>query len=455
MPTLFVMRSRFQPFLKQHYAALASLVREHKAQFEGGEALILMGVIRDYETLLRLHRPDVHLKVDDIDFRHLPLLNPLTTAEIIRDVRDGIEESIQLEEEESRQFLGSILSKYILISPIYVKFRDLAQILRDPDAVPDGFVEMLGAVPKNVNQRQVLRVLNCTVLDTLDRNLAGTEWQLVWVLPVVDNEDFQDWRHISRLTKNDGKARAVEPVLFPSDTPALTVHSLGTVSLGLYGIFACHMLSLLRGERGDGALSENDEIVRIVDRLVPTAIRGRFAARASFWVRKIAEDLSLGRRRTEEPFYLNEKIFRRSCNDQMAALNADQADRIMDWCSTNGTSCVRIGQNLGLVEKLEGVIEKLREMNLIEIYRAWENLALTSPNPYRTISEKLKLVVSFLERLLRVNFRGVQLEAKQMNEILVMSEALTTANTTDAFQAIELDEVIVRKALELLSKAKR
>lgn len=343
----YILRSRFQPFTRYHYDAIVSLIRDNEKEFDSGEAAIVLAVVRDYETLYRLYAPEIELKIDHVDFRHLPLFNPLSFNDIVLDIIEGNREYLERETvKKEKEFLEKILHRQLVIVPLRVKFSDLVEILDKPDQIPSGFRKILPKTNKELDK--LFLILNHKVRDILSVAPDGTKPSRTWCIPIFDTEDCRDGKKARTIEASESGYISISF----SDIPSLKVSSLTVKALGVYGIFALCAIAEFEKESKDGRhldTKDIDAINNMINALALPSIVQRFKDRLAIRVKDLKED----KRKKEKDFYSDKDSIERNFDAHMiAATHSDCRDVGGKLIIVRGDSSIRAQDFMTSLRKL-------------------------------------------------------------------------------------------------------
>jgi hypothetical protein len=401
MHKLYIIRSRFQPFTRYHYDAISHLILQSRPDFEQG-AIVLLAVIRDYETLMRLNAPEAKFEIADDDFRHLPLFNPLNLTDIILDIKGGLREYLTLKKENS-DFLMKVMSEQLVIAPLYAKFSDLPDVLLHRHAFAPG---VKAAFPRAENmkkdtQRQFLLMTNHTVYDILGSPLPGEDSNRVWFLPLLDIEDCGDARNISKLTRDKVLLGVYD------EAPSFKISSLTMSSpLGVYGVFACYALAQLHQaveqtvkETGQSIIEDlpKEDLPKIESVLKEWVIDStleRYKTRLAERIRSIDQDFANKRRYYEKKLYLNAREIVKNCG-LMATASESHCNDVVNGLNRNGVGHIQIGEDANPKETARQLTELAKKKPM---YEAWTRLSDREHSEMHSLIQDIIGFISLFEK---------------------------------------------------------
>lgn len=226
--------------------------------------LLILAIIRDFETLLSFHHNLNYEPQDNYDFRHVCFFNPFTPTESIYFIQQGIQEFCcnekQFTDEEVRIF-QQFVNTNLLIVTLPLKFDEINLALtsnsmkknrhKAEDYIPKALSQISDKLDKlsskSISSEEIARiksVFNLFGYRTIERLAEGFENRNdpKWIIPLFDLEDIDDIQKAKGevITVFHGEllkySRGERSLVCYSSPNSYNPHG----SFGLYGIFIYH-----------------------------------------------------------------------------------------------------------------------------------------------------------------------------------------------------------------------
>lgn len=277
-----ILRSRFQPFTKYHLDAI-NWYFNNQAEFNFPEYLVLC-LVRDYDTLHQRLRLSPEVAADDL--RHVSMFNPLSSWDIRWILarcfpRDLMHRIIVIEVPlKFKELLRSIYNKGEIIVPSLKRY---FRFLREQEFLQrkkERCSKVKECKRLQINEERVGRWF---ALQAYDASPFPESEDVMWLFPVFDIEDFDDW---SSVVRQYGEERTIplpmmesyvyQPVTF-ADIP----------QLGAYGIFVYYNYLLFKNAKGNELNVIESGLPSLCDQLTSDF----YLTRAKEWKEKTSADI--------------------------------------------------------------------------------------------------------------------------------------------------------------------
>lgn len=459
MSSIYIMRARYQPFTRYHYEAMCKLILSRREDFEKGSVLVV-AVVRDYETIIRKVESQPQRVVEGFDFRHLPLFNPLSLFDICRDVTEGVwhfldptgdgrglgvenfgEDSVDEFNEADRALLRRVFSQHLMIWPLHFRFSELADILSGKAKNANKPCELLVplTVPGNKNSGYSCG-MHYSVIDALSWDESSGIQKRVWYFPMFDSEDHTDMYKTRTALRDEviGGKYKVAP------KRSIRIGDDVTPTLGLYGIFAAHAFLLLYGRRNpqladDARYKRQMKLLgEFIEKNVSPAGRVRYFKRLEKMVSQVDDRLREaqieGGATTEAGIYANPASFRALCGATAIVEDEDELNLAM----TIQIDCKTLEIHLPptVKKQLGGQLDK---------FEGWLERAKRGEKPYCINPELLSDLREICGMVKTLEFDSVPLTLSQVE---ILGKIAAAADVDD----VSSDELGVEKIRKVLSE---
>ena len=215
-PIAYILRSRFQPCLRAHYNAVRSLVLANIDKFAQAadeaaqKAVVVLMVVRDL----------AHDTKNEENPRFWPEFNPLTGAEVIRQLELAMWEYLetdQLDNEQRRQ-LRRVFAHSVFPVQMPTNTKGIAQAIENQFG--------LNHKDEEYNVSDLTIGMRPVIDDNLSMfHVVKGRYRPCWYFPILDNEDAWDAKRMARKIRDilcglNGEQRK-NPILSKGNTPLI------------------------------------------------------------------------------------------------------------------------------------------------------------------------------------------------------------------------------------------